>query len=117
MYDILQLNEMLVPELKSLAEKLEVPGYKKLAKQDLIYKILDHQAVSSSPSDKKEAKEDEKVVKVRTVRKKKLLLLSLIQKTLKDQSLEEKRNQQLKKKLRRQLLPQKLKLRKKKWMQ
>jgi len=45
MYDILQLNEMLVPELKEIAEKLEVPGYKKLNKQDLVYKILDQQAV------------------------------------------------------------------------
>ncbi len=46
MYDILQLNEMLVPELKAIAEKLSISSYKKLNKQDLIYKILDHQAVS-----------------------------------------------------------------------
>ncbi len=45
MYDILQLNEMLVPELKEIAENLELKGYKRLSKQDLIYKILDHQAV------------------------------------------------------------------------
>ncbi len=45
MYDILQLNEMLVPELKEVAEKLELKSYKRLSKQDLIYKILDHQAV------------------------------------------------------------------------
>ena len=45
MYDILQLNEMLVPELKDVAEKLELKSYKRLSKQDLIYKILDHQAV------------------------------------------------------------------------
>lgn len=48
MYDILQLNNMLVPELKNVAEKLEVTGYKKLAKKDLIYKILDAQAVSGT---------------------------------------------------------------------
>ena len=47
MYDILQLNDMLVPELRDLAEKLELKGYKKLNKQELIYKILDHQALSS----------------------------------------------------------------------
>ena len=42
MYDILQLNEMLVPELKEIAEKLQVKEHsKKLNKQDLIYKILD----------------------------------------------------------------------------
>ncbi len=45
MYDILQLNEMLVPELKDVAEKLRVPGYEKLDKQELIYKILDQQAI------------------------------------------------------------------------
>lgn len=48
MYDILQLNEMLVPELKEIAEQLELKGYKRLSKQDLIYKILDHQAVSGA---------------------------------------------------------------------
>ncbi len=46
MYDILQLNDMLVPELKELAEKLDVKGFKRLNKQDLIYKILDQQAIA-----------------------------------------------------------------------
>ncbi len=46
MYDILQLNEMLVPELREIAEQLEIKSYKKLTKQDLIYKILDHQAIA-----------------------------------------------------------------------
>jgi transcription termination factor Rho len=46
-YDILQLNDMLVQELKDLAEKLGVADFKKLSKQDLIYKILDAQAVSA----------------------------------------------------------------------
>ena len=46
MYDILQLNDMLVPELKDLAEELGLTGYKKLNKQELIYKILDQQAIS-----------------------------------------------------------------------
>lgn len=45
MYDILQLNEMLVQELKDIAEKLGLKGYKKLNKQELIYKILDEQAI------------------------------------------------------------------------
>jgi transcription termination factor Rho len=47
MYDILQLNEMLVPELKDVAEKLKIEGFKKLTKQDLIYKILDEQALAN----------------------------------------------------------------------
>ena len=45
MYDILQLNQMLVPELREIAEKLEMKGYKRLTKKELIYKILDFQAI------------------------------------------------------------------------
>jgi transcription termination factor Rho len=51
-YDILQLNDMLVQELREIADKNGVPDFKKLSKQDLIYKILDAQAVTS-PSDLK----------------------------------------------------------------
>ena len=35
MYDILQLNDKLVSELKEIAQKLSVKGYNKLTKQDL----------------------------------------------------------------------------------
>ncbi len=45
MYDILELNDKLVSELKEIAKKLEVPHYEALRKQDLIYKILDQQAI------------------------------------------------------------------------
>ena len=45
MYDILQLNDMLVPELLDIAEQLKIPNAKKLDKQALVYKILDSQAV------------------------------------------------------------------------
>jgi transcription termination factor Rho len=48
MYDILQLNDMLVPELLDIAEDLKIDNPKKLDKQGLIYKILDKQAVMSS---------------------------------------------------------------------
>jgi transcription termination factor Rho len=46
MYDILQLNDMLVPELLDIAEQLKIPNAKKNDKQELIYKILDKQALS-----------------------------------------------------------------------
>ncbi len=46
MYDILELNSMLVSELKDVAQKLNVPDYESMKKQDLIYKILDHQALA-----------------------------------------------------------------------
>ena len=48
MYDILQLNDMLVPELLDIAEQLKIPNSKKLDKQGLVYKILDSQALAGS---------------------------------------------------------------------
>ena len=48
MYDILQLNDMLVPELVDIAEELKITNAGKLEKQDLIYKILDKQALMES---------------------------------------------------------------------
>jgi transcription termination factor Rho len=53
MYDILQLNDMLVPELLDIAEQQNITDSKNLQKQELIYKILDKQA-SMTPTDKKE---------------------------------------------------------------
>ena len=46
MYDILQLNDMILPELKEIAEKLKIKGFDKLEKQDLILKVLDAQALN-----------------------------------------------------------------------
>ena len=48
MYDILQLNDMLVPELLDIAEQLKIAGAEKMDKQEIIYKILDKQAVMAS---------------------------------------------------------------------
>ena len=48
MYDILQLNEMLVPELLDIAEQLKIPNAKKMDKQELVYKILDSQAIAGA---------------------------------------------------------------------
>jgi len=61
MLDILQLNDMLVPELREIAEKINLKGYKRLSKQDLIYKILDQQALAGDSP--KENKEEEKPAK------------------------------------------------------
>lgn len=65
MYDILQLNDMLVPELLDVAEQLKVPVSKKSDKQELIYKILDKQAVDLSAEKKSNP---EKSTKKRTVK-------------------------------------------------
>ncbi len=44
MYTLDDLSVMLLSELREIADKLGIKNQKKLAKQDLIYTILDHQA-------------------------------------------------------------------------
>ncbi|WP_299825241.1 transcription termination factor Rho [uncultured Pontibacter sp.] len=46
MYNIEELKDRLLSELKEIAEDLGVKNFKKLSKQDLIYKILDQQAIT-----------------------------------------------------------------------
>ena len=46
MYTIDELKDRLLSELKEIAETQKVGNFKKLSKQDLIYKILDHQAIA-----------------------------------------------------------------------
>ena len=62
MYTIDDLNVRLLSELKEIAEGMGVKNAKKLAKQDLIYKILDQQAVSggdAAPAQKKSSPANE----------------------------------------------------------
>ena len=49
MYTIEELEDKLVSELREIAESLEVPNNKKLAKQELVYKILDVQSKNPEP--------------------------------------------------------------------
>lgn len=56
MYDIIELNNKKVEELKEIAKQLEVKGFNKLKKQDLVYQILDHQAVKPLTPIKNEPK-------------------------------------------------------------
>ena len=67
MYTMDELNDKLLSELKDITEELKIKGVSKLSKQDLIYKILDEQAISkpkgsSSKSDKPK-EEGEKTAK------------------------------------------------------
>ena len=48
MYDISQLNDMLVPELQDIAMQQNISNPKKLDKQELISKILDKQSVMNN---------------------------------------------------------------------
>ncbi len=57
MYDILELNKKLLPELRQIAKELKIKRVESYKKQELIYKILDEQAIQSTQS-KKSVKKD-----------------------------------------------------------
>ncbi|MFD2246015.1 transcription termination factor Rho [Pontibacter ruber] len=46
MYNIEELKDRLLSELKEIAEDLGVKNFKKLSKQEIVYKILDQQAIT-----------------------------------------------------------------------
>ena len=50
MYDILELSKKLLPELKEIAKELKIKKAESLKKQDLVYKILDQQAIEATES-------------------------------------------------------------------
>lgn len=62
MYDILELNKKLLPELRQIAKDLKIKRVESFKKQELIYKILDEQAIQSTQP-KKSVKKDLKVEK------------------------------------------------------
>jgi len=66
MYDILQLNDMLVPELLDIAEHLDIADANKLDKQGLIYRILDKQALTPAASNGAEKSKRKRTVKAST---------------------------------------------------
>ena len=55
MFDILELSKKLLPELREIAKELNIKRAESLKKQDLVYKILDQQAIEAT-----EAKNDQK---------------------------------------------------------
>jgi transcription termination factor Rho len=60
MYDILELSKKLVPELRDIAKELKIKKAESLKKQDLIYKILDQQAIETTESIAEAKKDNEK---------------------------------------------------------
>ena len=71
MYDIIELNNKLVGDLKEIAKNLNIPKYEALKKQELIYKILDHQAINPPTTQEKDTtnnKEEHKILRPRKVR-------------------------------------------------
>lgn len=57
MYDILELNKKLLPELREIAKELNIKKSESLKKQDLVYRILDQQAINASLEDKSKGKD------------------------------------------------------------
>ena len=55
MHTINELKDRLLSDLKEIAEQLSVGNFKRLSKQDLIYKILDQQALTPGPAEQSEA--------------------------------------------------------------
>jgi len=60
MYDIIELNGKSLPELQQIAKELNIPKFEKLMKQDLIYTILDQQALIPTTDEKPVSKEEPK---------------------------------------------------------
>ncbi|HFB62334.1 MAG TPA: transcription termination factor Rho, partial [Bacteroidetes bacterium] len=71
MYDIITLNSKLVGELRQIAKELGIPKTEKLIKRDLIYKILDQQALIPVKEPVEKPAEKEKPREKRTYRRKK----------------------------------------------
>ena len=62
MYDIEKLNNKKVSELREIADKLNISKSDKLKKQELVYKILDEQALKPNTEVEKKAPSDTKPV-------------------------------------------------------
>ncbi|MDP3431596.1 MAG: transcription termination factor Rho [Bacteroidota bacterium] len=56
MYDIIELSRKLLPDLKDIAKELDIKKVESYKKQDLIYKILDIQAIKASEKKPEERK-------------------------------------------------------------
>jgi len=52
MYDILELNNKQLADLREIAQKLNVPKYDRIKKEELIYQILDLQALHPDKAEK-----------------------------------------------------------------
>lgn len=73
-YNILELNEKLIDDLKGIAKELGIKKVDALKKEDLVYKILDEQAISLAgiqveKEKEKEARKAEKPIKAKKTTK------------------------------------------------
>lgn len=73
-YNILELNEKLLPELQTIAEELGIKKVRSFKKEELVYRILDEQAISyagiqAEKEKEKEAKKAEKKTRTKKTTK------------------------------------------------
>jgi transcription termination factor Rho len=66
MYDILELSKKLVPELREIAKELKIKKAESLKKQDLVYKILDQQAIETIETTEPETIEKKEIASINT---------------------------------------------------
>jgi len=91
MYDIIELNGKLVSDLKQIAKELNIRKIEGLKKQDLIYKILDHQALNPP----KKVIDEEKLSGKKSHRLKRRRLPSEIIKSEKPENVEAKKKDEV----------------------
>ncbi len=72
MYDILELNQKLLSELKLIAKELKIKKIDSFKKKDLIYKILDQQAVNAAAQEVTNIKAQKKRARIPVPKAKKV---------------------------------------------
>lgn len=68
MYDILELNQKLASELREIARQLQIKRVDSLKKQDLVYKILDQQAITATEEKRTEKSQPGRRDKIKTLK-------------------------------------------------
>ncbi|MBQ5778876.1 MAG: transcription termination factor Rho [Paludibacteraceae bacterium] len=91
MYNILELNEMTLEVLRRIAEELNIRKFNSLKKDQLIYEILDKQAINSSKNTKVEKKE--RKPRIKTNKTEQLVAQIVVTKDSKNQSKQEEQKQ------------------------
>ncbi|MDR2010325.1 MAG: transcription termination factor Rho [Bacteroidales bacterium] len=91
-YDIIELNSKLLPELKEIAKNLGVNKVESFRKKDLIYKILDLQAIKASNDKKNEPQSSKKRPRTK-VKAQKVMYTPPVQNSLFAQAEEDSNNE------------------------
>ncbi|MEN8121961.1 MAG: transcription termination factor Rho [Bacteroidota bacterium] len=85
MYDILELNKKLVSDLRTIARDLGIVKAEKIKKEDLIYKILDQQAISGTKKTTKDQNSPNVKKKIEIRPRKKIIVKKSEQNNIKEE--------------------------------